>query len=108
VREFGYRIPRVAFPLSFRLEMVKPSMPGQVEMCGIDISARGIAVALNDQVALNETVELVIRTGTEEVARIPGRAFYQSASHFGFVFEFSSDEQREQIQTLVSRLVTTI
>lgn len=108
VRDFTYRAPRVAFPLSFRLEMLKPNACLPIGICGIDVSVDGIAVEICDSVALHEPVELVIRSEAHGAMRIPGRAYYQSNSHFGFVFEFANEDQREQIQRLMSQLVTTV
>lgn len=75
---------------------------------GIDISAFGVAVAISDEMALEEPVELAIRSGADEVARIPGRVFYQSEDHFGLEFAFSSDEQRAHVQDLIARFLTTV
>ncbi|HZD31234.1 MAG TPA: PilZ domain-containing protein, partial [Candidatus Angelobacter sp.] len=75
---------------------------------GIDISASGIAVAVGDEVALEESMELAIRSGANEVAQIPGRVFYQSENHFGLEFSFASEEQRRQVQELIARFLTTV
>ena len=108
VRDFSYRTPRVSFPLSFRLEMIKCTAPAPVGIVGINLSAGGIAIEISDRITLNESVELVIGSEDREVARVPGRAFYQSDDHFGFVFEFTDEDQRLQLQQLVSQFVITI
>ena len=108
VRQFGYRTPRIAFPISLHVELKRAGAAHPIGVRGIDISASGIAVAVSDEVSQEESVELAIRSGEEEVARIPGRVFYQSADHFGLKFTFSSDEQRRQVQELIARFLTTV
>ena len=75
---------------------------------GIDISGSGIAVAVYDAVPLAERVELVIRHEAKEVARIPGRVFYQSDDHCGIEFQFGNDKQRLQLQELLAHFLATV
>jgi hypothetical protein len=108
VRQFGYRTPRIAFPISLHVELKRAGAAHPIGVRGIDISASGIAVAVSDEVPLEESVELAIRSGVEEVARIPGKVFYQSEDHFGLEFTFASDEQRRQVQQLIARFLTAV
>lgn len=108
IKFFGYRAPRVPFPLSLRVEMLRTGFRHPIGLRAIDISATGIGIELNEQIPLDEWVELVIRSGDDEFVRLPGRVFYQSEDRYGLAFEFSSSEQLQQVQSLISRLVNTI
>lgn len=108
VRNFGYRSPRIGFPVSFRVEIAHGGDHRAVGVRGIDISGSGIAVAVCDEVPLAECIELVIRHEAEEVARVPGRVFYQSEDHFGLEFQFGNDEQRLQVQELLAHFLATV
>jgi hypothetical protein len=105
---FGYRAPRALFPLSLQVAITRAGAGHAIGVHGIDISATGIAIAVDEQLSRNESVELAIQSGEGELARIPGRVFYQSDDHYGLAFEFSSEEQVQQVQDLISRLVKTV
>jgi PilZ domain len=107
-RNFGYRSPRIGFPLSLRVEIARSGEHCSVGVRGIDISGSGIAVAVFDEVPLAECVELVIRHEGEEVARVPGRVFYQSDDHCGIEFQFGTDEQRLKVQELLAHFLATV
>ena len=107
-RKFGYRAPRIGFPLSMAVELAHKGETRTVAVRGIDISSSGIAVAVTDEVALAESVELVIRHEAKVVARVPGRVFHQSEKHFGLEFQFESDEQRQPLQALIAQFLAKI
>jgi len=108
VRNFGYRSPRIGFPVSLCVEIARSGEHRSVGVRGIDISGSGIAVAVYDEAPLAERVELVIRQDGKEVARIPGRVFYQSDDHCGIEFQFGNDEQRLQLQELLAQFLATV
>jgi hypothetical protein len=108
VTSFGYRAPRVAFPGSLQVELARAGAKQAIWVRGIDISATGIAIEVNQSIPSDEVVELVIQSGEDELARIPGRIFYQSDDRYGLAFEFSSEEQVQKAQNLISGLVRTM
>jgi len=55
-----------------------------------------------------ESVEFVIRYEAEEVARVPGKVFYQSEDRFGLEFQFGNDEQRLKVQELLAHFLATV
>ena len=108
VRNFGYRSPRIGFPVSLCVEIAGSGEHRSVGVRGIDISGSGIAVAVYDEAPLAERVELVIRQDGKEVARIPGRVFYQSDDHYGIEFQFGNDKQRLQLHELLAHFLATV
>ena len=108
VRNFGYRSPRIAFPISLRVEIACGGDHRAVGVRGIDISRSGIAVAVCEDVPMVESVEFVIRYEAEEVARVPGKVFYQSEDRFGLEFQFGNDEQRLKVQELLAHFLATV
>jgi len=107
-RPFGYRDPRIACPLSLHVEVAASGEAEAIPVRGIDISASGIAIAVGDEVELNDAVELAIRCGENELGRIPGRVFYQSHDQYGLEFRFVSDEQRQRVRELIEQFIETI
>lgn len=107
-RPFGYRDPRIACPLSLHVEVAAEGTGEGIPVRGIDISASGIAIAVDDEVELNESVELAIWCGENELGRIPGRVFYQSHDHYGLEFKFATDEQRERVREQIAQFLHTI
>lgn len=107
-RPFSYRDPRVAWPLSLHVELARSGSAETIAVRGIDISASGIAIAVSDEVALDDAAELAIRCGENELGRIPGRVFYPSENHFGLEFKFVTEEQRQRVQEMISTLIRTI
>lgn len=108
VRNFGYRSARIGFPVSLCVEIARSGEHRSVGVRGIDISGSGIAVAVYDAVPLAECVELVIRHEGEEVARVPGRVFYQCDDHCGIEFQFGNDERRLQLHELLAHFLAVV
>jgi hypothetical protein len=102
---FVYRTPRYSFPLTLHAEIVRAGTSETIAVKGIDIGAGGIAIAVSEQVPVDEPVELAIRTDADELVRVPGRVLYRSEDHCGFAFGFSSGEQSEKIQDLISDIM---
>lgn len=90
------------------MEILRAGTTDTIAVHGIDISANGIAIAVSEEIPMEESIELAIQSGDAELARIPGRVFYQSGERYGLAFEFSSKEQYQQVQDLISQLVTTL
>ena len=108
VKNFGYRESRVSFPTTWHLEIARTGSGDIIAVEGIDISAGGIAIAVSDQATLNESIELAIRCGDAELARLPGRVSSQSADRLAVEFEFTCEELRSRVQELVAQLVNTV
>jgi hypothetical protein len=102
VRHFGYRNPRYPFPKVVSLEIPQEVSFQLAAARGVDISVDGIAVAADTSFDLNKPVILVIPLPDGSATRVPGRVLCQSKSHWRFSFEFATDEQRAQIEKLIS------
>jgi hypothetical protein len=106
VKHFRYRTPRYSFPRFLQVEIAETGFTRIIPAQGIDISHDGIAASISEPFPLDQPVTLAIPWG-HDVLRVAGRSFYHSDDHYGFAFEFSSPEESQQIQDLVSNFSKT-
>ena len=103
-QEFGYRLPR--FPADFNLVVqISDPEPRLVDARCRDISEDGLAARVSASLAVGSRVILLL-TLPGKPASLPIAAVvsHQDRGDHGFAFQFSSQNEREQVQKYVLTL----
>jgi hypothetical protein len=104
IQEFGYRVPRFRANFHFQLQTSDPK-PRLVDAQCVDISSDGMAAKLAESLTIGQPVALMLSLpGRATTLRIAARVSHQQRGEHGFVFVFSSQQERESIQKYLSSL----
>jgi len=104
VKDFGYRLPR--FPADFRLLLQTPGPePRLLDARCRDISEDGLAAQLAERISVGTRVTLMLTLpGRATSLSIAATVSHETNGEHGFAFNFSSQNQREQVQRYVISL----
>lgn len=104
VQEFGYRAPRYPANFHFLLQTSDPK-PRLLDAQCIDISSDGMAAKMAESLNVGTSVTLMLALpGRANTLRIAARVGHQQGGEHGFVFVFSSQQERESIQKYVASM----
>lgn len=104
VHEFGYRLPR--FPADFRLlvQLSDPE-PKLLDARCRDISEDGLAAHITESIPVGTRVHLLVTLPGKPVSiSVAATVSHQDHGEHGFVFKFSSQNEREQVRKYVLSL----
>jgi hypothetical protein len=104
VQEYGYRAPRFRANFHFQLQTSDPK-PRLIDAHCVDISSDGMAATIAESLGVGTTVTLMlVLPGRTSTVRIAARVNHQQGGEHGFVFAFSSQQERESIQKYLASM----
>ena len=101
MRKFDYRAPRFAVDLPVRLMFEESIQPGRC----LEISTEGMKLELRQPLA-PDSVGTVRFSYQDAVLELPVRVAHSGTFYDGVKFIYETDEQRDEVNRLVSRLST--
>jgi hypothetical protein len=99
MRKFDYRAPRFAVDLPVRLMFEESIQPGRC----LEISTEGMKLELRQPLAPDATGTVRL-SYQDAILELPVRVAHSGAFYDGVKFIYESDEQRDEVSRLVTRL----
>jgi len=101
LRKFDYRTPR--FDLSLRVKILAPWGPIEARCC--DLSEQGMGAELETGLMIGSEVSVVFWSAEDShPVQVRARVSYAEGRRHGFVFLFTSAEERQAVTTYLTTL----
>lgn len=99
VKQFGYRVPRFSFPLTLHVEILRAGTTDTIAVHGIDISANGIAIAVSEEIPMEEQLSWQFNPATPSLHASLGESSISPVSGTGWPSSFPRRNNTSKYKT---------